>query len=117
MPSYKILYDGKRFKPSMSDYIKVLKNLFVNYILIALPMGYTSFPLIKFLGLDTSLELPDWGTVIFQIFVFYILEDFFHYCGHRFLHTTWCYQNIHKEHHLYNCNFLISIFLVLYQVF
>jgi sterol desaturase/sphingolipid hydroxylase (fatty acid hydroxylase superfamily) len=105
LPSCKILYKGKRFSPTFDDYVKVSKNLFTNYVLLALPMGYFSFPLVKYLGMDLNPKIPEWDLVLFQIGMFYILEDFFHYWGHRLLHTTWLYQNVHKLHHFYEVPF------------
>jgi hypothetical protein len=58
--------------------IKLFKTLLFNYFLIILPLYSISFPLLKFIGFSISRKLPSFYTIIFQLFIFLILEDFTH---------------------------------------
>eukprot|EP00002_Diphylleia_rotans_P024498 TRINITY_DN483_c0_g1_i1.p1 TRINITY_DN483_c0_g1~~TRINITY_DN483_c0_g1_i1.p1 ORF type:complete len:273 (+),score=59.14 TRINITY_DN483_c0_g1_i1:54-872(+) len=103
LQKYKI-QEGKYIKDG--DIWVCLKNLFQNHVLITPPMIYFSIPLFKYTGLSTSLPLPSWTTMAWQIFVFSIIEDFLFYWGHRIMHeNTWLYQNVHKLHHYYKAPF------------
>ncbi len=53
-------------------------------------------------GLTVEPEtLPPWYIILFQLFCFFIIEDFAHYWLHRALHTEFLYRNIHSVHHEY----------------
>lgn len=100
---YKIQQD-KNIKDG--DVWKCVLNLFQNHVLITPPMIYFSIPLFKYTGLSTSLTLPSWYTIAWQVFAFSLIEDFLFYWGHRLMHeVTWLYQNVHKLHHYYTAPF------------
>eukprot|EP01111_Echinosteliopsis_oligospora_P006934 TRINITY_DN2141_c0_g1_i1.p1 TRINITY_DN2141_c0_g1~~TRINITY_DN2141_c0_g1_i1.p1 ORF type:complete len:294 (-),score=50.73 TRINITY_DN2141_c0_g1_i1:77-958(-) len=103
--SYKI-QAGKY--PSEADYKRCIKNLVWNYLFFILPAGVISFPFTGYLGLSYSLPLPSLYTFSWQILFCLVGEDALHYFLHRFFHTPWFYQNIHKEHHYYAAPFGLS---------
>jgi len=87
------------------DYVHVMKKLLFDYLVTILPLGIVSFPFLQYLNM--SLALPSLGTWLLHIFICMVGEDFFHYWIHRYLHTSWAYQHIHKEHHLYLAPFAL----------
>lgn len=52
-------------------------------------------------GIRTSLPLPSLWEILLQLGTYFIVEDYFNYWIHRFLHCKWGYENIHKVHHEY----------------
>ena len=56
-------------------------------------------------GLSTTVPFPSIWKMIFQILVFFVLEDAWHYWQHRALHWGPLYKNIHKIHHQYSAPF------------
>jgi methylsterol monooxygenase len=44
-------------------------------------------------------------TMAWQIAIFFVMEDTFHYFAHRALHWGPLYKNIHKIHHQYSAPF------------
>lgn len=46
--------------------------------------------------------------IIPQLVVFLILEDFYHYHVHRFMHTPFMYRYVHRIHHEYAAPFGIA---------
>jgi len=91
--------------PENSDYIRCALNLFQNYILIILPLVYSTFPIFRHMGFITCLPLPDLMTFILHFSFCMVVEDITHYWLHRALHWPWLYKNIHKIHHQFTSPF------------
>ncbi|KAE8055163.1 hypothetical protein FH972_012024 [Carpinus fangiana] len=53
------------------------------------------------IGIRTGLPLPSVWEVLAQLVVYFIVEDYTNYWIHRFLHTKWGYEKIHRVHHEY----------------
>ena len=47
-------------------------------------------------------SFPSLFEILGQLIYFMLLEDFFFYWSHRFLHTPYIYKKIHKKHHEYH---------------
>ncbi|XP_062074130.1 methylsterol monooxygenase 1-1-like isoform X3 [Humulus lupulus] len=60
------------------------------------PFGSTTLLVI---GIRTGLPLPSGWEIALQLLVYFVVEDYTHYWMHRFLHTKWGYEKIHKVHH------------------
>lgn len=58
-----------------------------------------------FFGLETEAPFPSLLKMAFQIAVFFVLEDAWHYWSHRALHWGPLYKSIHKIHHTYSAPF------------
>eukprot|EP00246_Nothoceros_aenigmaticus_P004633 TRINITY_DN16245_c0_g1_i1.p1 TRINITY_DN16245_c0_g1~~TRINITY_DN16245_c0_g1_i1.p1 ORF type:complete len:246 (-),score=35.19 TRINITY_DN16245_c0_g1_i1:285-1022(-) len=80
---------------------KCIVRLLLYHFGVNLPVMVASYPVFKYMGFRSSLPLPSWHTICFQIVAYFILEDFIFYWGHRLLHTKWLYQHIHCVHHEY----------------
>lgn len=59
----------------------------------------------QFFGLETSVPFPPLIKMAYQIAIFFVLEDTWHYWSHRALHWGPLYKNIHKIHHQYSAPF------------
>lgn len=59
----------------------------------------------QFFGLDTGVPFPSLFTMAYQISIFFVMEDSWHYWTHRALHWGPLYKNIHKIHHQYSAPF------------
>ena len=62
-------------------------------------------PMAQYFGLATGVPFPSLLTMLYQIAVFFVLEDTWHYWSHRALHWGPLYKNIHKIHHQYSAPF------------
>ncbi|CAD6565380.1 MAG: C-4 sterol methyl oxidase [Alectoria sarmentosa] len=62
-------------------------------------------PMAQYVGLATGVPFPSLFTMLYQIAVFFVLEDTWHYWSHRALHWGPLYKNIHKIHHQYSAPF------------
>jgi methylsterol monooxygenase len=55
--------------------------------------------------MDTGVPFPHWTKIAYQIAIFFIMEDTWHYWFHRALHWGPLYKNIHKTHHTFSAPF------------
>lgn len=79
----------------------------LNYHTIAY-MEYTPrlfHPMAQYFGLATGVPFPSILTIAYQIAIFFVLEDTWHYWSHRALHWGPLYKNIHKLHHQFSAPF------------
>jgi methylsterol monooxygenase len=59
-----------------------------------------------FFGLQVTVPFPSLWTMAYQIAIFFVLEDAWHYWTHRAMHIfPYLYKNIHKIHHQYSAPF------------
>lgn len=60
----------------------------------------------QFFGLSTTVPFPPWWKMAYQIAIFFVCEDAWHYWNHRMMHQSpFLYKNIHKIHHQYSAPF------------
>merc|ERR1711991_127850 len=104
-PQYRI-QPGKW--PKNADYIKTLKNIFQNYIVVILPMCFVAPPVLEFLGISAYAPLPSWGRLAFDLVFCLLVEDLFQYLFHRMLHLPSIYPLIHKVHHEWTTPFALA---------
>ena len=69
------------------------------------PLSRLFHPMAQYFGLSTSVPFPSVLTIAYQIAVFFVVEDTWHYWSHRALHWGPLYKNIHKIHHQYSAPF------------
>ncbi|KAI4331761.1 hypothetical protein L6164_016719 [Bauhinia variegata] len=78
---------------------KCILSLVLYHVGVNLPLMIFSYPVFRYMGMQSSLPLPSWKIVLSQIIFYFILEDFVFYWGHRILHTKWLYKHAHSFHH------------------
>ena len=62
-------------------------------------------PMAQYFGLDTGVPFPSLFKMAYQIAIFFVIEDTWHYWTHRALHWGPLYKHIHKIHHQYSAPF------------
>ncbi|KAJ2502007.1 C-4 sterol methyl oxidase [Coemansia sp. RSA 1972] len=87
---------------------KCVRSLLVSQIFVQLPMMMFFLPAAKMIGFECSAPFPAWLRVAFQVCVFFVIEDFYHYWAHRLFHYGIFYKRIHKVHHEYTAPFGIA---------
>ena len=55
--------------------------------------------------MEYGVPFPPLSKMLFQICVFFVMEDAWHYWTHRALHYGPLYKSIHKLHHYYSAPF------------
>lgn len=95
--------DKERLQPrTYNSTQKVFFGLGVVLLLffaIVLPLQLSSFPFFTVAGINGTRKFPKLWESVLQIATFFVVEDYFNYWIHRWLHTPWAYRNIHYMHH------------------
>lgn len=91
--------------PSSHDYWQCLKEVLVAHIFIeAIPIfGFHS--VCSYFGIDVGVPFPPLKSICLQVALFFVMEDTWHYWGHRLLHSKHLYKRFHKQHHKYAAPF------------
>lgn len=95
----------RRFKLQPSSFtppssvLRCYKTVMLTFLMVVVPLQLSSYPIIKLLGIRTSLPLPSLWEILAQLLVYFMIEDYGNYWIHRWLHSEWGYNNIHYIHH------------------
>nr|UIW24269.1 sterol methyl oxidase 3 [Digitalis lanata] len=90
-----------KVKNSFSTMLDCYTKVIATFIYAVVPLQISSYPIIKAIGVRTSLPLPSGREMFWQMLVYLVIEDFAHYWLHRMLHTRWGFDKIHRVHHEY----------------
>ncbi|GBG66260.1 hypothetical protein CBR_g57861 [Chara braunii] len=78
---------------------KCCRDVMLVFFTTVLPLQLLSYPYFKVSGITGALPLPSLTTVVLQLAVFFIIEDFGNYWIHRWFHNGWAYKYFHYKHH------------------
>lgn len=91
--------------PSNKEQWECFKAVLKLHLLVeALPI-WLFHPLCSTLKISVDVPFPSYYTMMWQIALFFVCEDFWHYWAHRLFHVGWFYRKIHKQHHKYAAPF------------
>jgi len=91
--------------PTMKEQAYCAAVVLLAHVTVELPQIWLFHPLATYCGLDYGMPFPPWWKIAFQICVFFVMEDTWHYFFHRGLHYGPLYKSIHKMHHYYSAPF------------
>ncbi|TID25300.1 ERG25 C-4 methyl sterol oxidase [Venturia nashicola] len=78
----------------------------LSHFTVELPQIWFFHPMCQYFGLSTSVPFPSVFKMAYQIALFFVMEDTWHYWSHRAMHVyPFLYKNIHKIHHQYSAPF------------
>ncbi|WAQ84472.1 hypothetical protein PtA15_5A42 [Puccinia triticina] len=103
-------FDKYKLQPnkmaSREDQWKCIKYVLWTHFTVEIGQIWGFHPLAEYFGMAThSVPFPSISTMAYQIILFFVFEDFFHYWAHRALHTGQLYKKIHKLHHEFSAPF------------
>jgi len=75
------------------------KKILVMHVTLELPLMIIGHFAFHYIGMGMSLPLPSWTSIAKAVVGCFLIEDFYFYWLHRFLHWGPVYRNIHKLHH------------------
>ncbi len=90
---------------SRKKQLRCLKLIIFNHVFIQFPMMMLFHYVADLVGFRIELPLPPMSRLLWQIPIFYVIEDFWFYWLHRFLHWPKIYPLIHKMHHEHTAPF------------
>ncbi|KAL2112881.1 hypothetical protein VUR80DRAFT_6160 [Thermomyces stellatus] len=79
--------------------------VFLSHFTVELPQIWFFHPIATYAGMEYGVPFPSLSKIIFQVCVFFVMEDTWHYWSHRALHYGPLYKSIHKLHHYYSAPF------------
>ncbi|ODV88622.1 hypothetical protein CANCADRAFT_125727 [Tortispora caseinolytica NRRL Y-17796] len=91
--------------PSQREQWACLATVLLTHFTVELPQIWSFDWICGMFGLSASLEFPSFITICYQVAMFFIIEDAWHYWNHRALHWGPLYRWIHKMHHKYSAPF------------
>ncbi|GAA6038280.1 hypothetical protein JCM8097_003919 [Rhodosporidiobolus ruineniae] len=92
--------------PSAAEQWKCTKGVLLTHFSVELPQIYLFFPMAASVGMKTwHVPFPHWQTICWQVALFFLIEDTWHYWAHRLFHLPYFYKRIHKIHHTYSAPF------------
>ena len=91
--------------PTLAEQWACARLVLLSHFTVELPQIWLFHPLAQYCGLSTTVPFPPWWKMVYQIAIFFVLEDTWHYWFHRALHTPTLYKKIHKLHHQYSAPF------------
>lgn len=96
-------------RPSAEMVMKCVVKLLKSHVFVQLPMQMMFYFVAPYFGFSLALEaLPKSRDFLWQIPVFFVIEDFYFYWIHRFLHHKRVYKYVHKVHHEHKYPFGIA---------
>lgn len=82
------------------------KLVLLSHFTVELPQIWSFHPICEYFGLQTyEVPFPPWTKMLWQIALFFVMEDTFHYWVHRAMHYGPLYKYVHKVHHEYSAPF------------
>jgi methylsterol monooxygenase len=91
--------------PTAREQWECAKLVLISHFTVELPQIWFFHPMAQYCGLETGVPFPSLLTMAYQIAIFFVLEDAWHYWVHRAMHWGPLYKNIHKIHHQYSAPF------------
>ncbi|KAI1119523.1 C-4 sterol methyl oxidase [Nemania sp. NC0429] len=91
--------------PTLKEQWECASLVLLSHFTVELPQIWLFHPIAVYFGMDFGVPFPSLGKAAFQIAVFFIMEDAWHYWFHRALHYGPLYKMIHKLHHTYSAPF------------
>eukprot|EP01121_Diplochlamys_sp_Union-15-3_P020560 TRINITY_DN803_c0_g1_i1.p1 TRINITY_DN803_c0_g1~~TRINITY_DN803_c0_g1_i1.p1 ORF type:complete len:282 (+),score=24.82 TRINITY_DN803_c0_g1_i1:47-847(+) len=96
LQQYKLQKDKKN---TWELQIRCLKTVAFSHFCVQPILIVIGHYFLKHLGMEYSTPLPSWPKIAVIIIGCFIVEDFYFYWIHRFLHANFWYKFIHKIHH------------------
>ncbi|ODH50490.1 hypothetical protein GX48_03451, partial [Paracoccidioides brasiliensis] len=91
--------------PTLKEQWECAKLVLLSHFTVELPQIWLFHPMAQYFGLETGVPFPSPWTMAYQIVIFFVAEDAWHYWSHRLFHWGPLYRSVHKIHHQYSAPF------------
>jgi len=93
--------------PTLADYRKCLPLVLLNTVL-TIPVLYALYPLYCHFAINPFGELPPLWEMLVQLPIFISTAEVVFYFPHKWMHTPWAFQHIHRYHHEFTSPIALS---------
>lgn len=94
--------------PDDYEYWACFKSILISHFFVEMIPIFGFYVVCKAFDISIKAPFPSFSTIIGQLVIFFLIEDAWHYWGHRALHIPYLYKRIHKMHHKYAAPFGIA---------
>ncbi|KAI4752922.1 ERG25, C-4 methyl sterol oxidase, partial [Aureobasidium sp. EXF-8845] len=91
--------------PTAAEQWQCAKLVLLSHFTVELPQIWLFHPMAQYFGLGTEVPFPPVYKMAYQIAIFFVFEDAWHYWAHRAFHWGPLYKAVHKIHHQYSAPF------------
>lgn len=91
--------------PTLKEQWDCASLVLLSHFTVELPQIWLFHPIATYFGMEYGVPFPSIYTMAWQILIFFVMEDTWHYVFHRTLHYGPLYKAIHKLHHTYSAPF------------
>ncbi|KAF6826690.1 c-4 methylsterol oxidase [Colletotrichum plurivorum] len=91
--------------PTWKEQLECAALVLFSHFTVELPQIWLFHPIATWCGLDYAVPFPPVWKMAYQIAIFFVLEDTWHYWMHRGAHWPPLYKAVHKMHHYYSAPF------------
>ncbi|KAK0549680.1 C-4 sterol methyl oxidase [Tilletia horrida] len=106
MPSMRKYKLQEEKVPTPAQQWKCTRDVLISHFTVELPQIWSFHPICEYFGMAThQVPFPPLSKMAWQIALFFVFEDAFHYFAHRALHWGPLYKHIHKKHHEFSAPF------------
>jgi len=91
--------------PTAAEQWQCTKMVLLSHFTVELPQIWLFHPMCRYFGMSTDVPFPPWTKIAYQVAIFFVLEDAWHYWLHRAFHWGPLYRYVHKIHHTYSAPF------------
>ncbi|RMJ20016.1 hypothetical protein CDV36_000349 [Fusarium kuroshium] len=91
--------------PTLKEQWNCAMLVLLSHFTAELPQIWFFHPVATYFGIEYRTPFPPLWKIILQLCIFFVMEDTWHYWGHRALHYGPLYKHIHKQHHTYSAPF------------
>jgi len=72
--------------PTAAEQWRCTCLVLLSHFTVELPQIWLFHPMCKYFGMSTDVPFPAWNTIAYQVAIFFVLEDTWHYWFHRLFH-------------------------------
>ncbi|RSL65122.1 hypothetical protein CEP53_003802 [Fusarium sp. AF-6] len=91
--------------PTLKEQWNCAMLVLLSHFTAELPQIWFFHPVATYFGIEYRTPFPPLWKITLQLCIFFVMEDTWHYWGHRALHYGPLYKHIHKQHHTYSAPF------------
>lgn len=105
MPSMRKYKIQDKRPPTRAQYLECLRSVMLSHIFVEAVPIFGFHLVCGIFNISYRAPFPSLFTMCYQLALLFLMEDTWHYWGHRLLHHPYLYKRVHKQHHKFAAPF------------